>query len=309
MKCSRCSRGAIIFLKHPKLRFCQDHFNEYFIRKVQRTIRKYRMINPSDKIAVAVSGGKDSIALLHVLTRIISNSQITCIHINLGISGYSENCQIVVEEVCELLGVKYEIVDLEREYGFTIDYLVKRGIGKRAPCSICGLVKRRVVNDMALKLGFEKLATGHTLDDEVTFLLQNLASGNLDLIIRSGPVAESKYGKLVGKIKPLYEISEQETMLYCYVNKLKYVDVECPYARNAPSLKLKKLINEIESIRPGFKISLLKNFTRKIKPIITEKLGTELGEQVKFCRLCGYPTVGDVCAFCRLKMKLEKYAN
>ncbi len=304
-KCFKCSNRATVTLKYPRINLCTNHFNEFFIKRVKKTIEKYRMLNLSEKIGVAVSGGKDSVALLVVLTKILETDNINCIHIDLGISDYSSKCRETVMKLCDELNISCKIVDLKKCYGFTLDDLVKRKIIKRAPCSICGMIKRRVLNDIGIEIGVDKIVTGHNLDDEVTFLLQNLVGGNIDLLIRSGPIIEKKYGKLIARAKPLYEISEYETLIYCKVNDLRYVEIECPYAKNAPTIQLKKKINEIEEIRPGFKLSLLKNFRRKILPLIIKSYKVK-EEEVKFCKICGYPTTSEICAFCRLRMRVKK---
>jgi len=304
VRCSKCSKRATISLRHPKLNLCAEHFKEYFENRLTKTIKRYKMIKKGESILVAISGGKDSIALLHALCNALGDKvEIKAIHINLGIKQYSSKCLRISRDFLKKLDIEHYIIDLKREYGFTVDEAVSKLQFKRAPCSICGLIKRRVLNDYALKLKVDKLATGHTLDDEATFILTNYASGNLDLLLRSGPAIPTKYGILISRIKPLYEISELETTLYCMINNLSYVEEECPYSKEAPTISLKQMINQIENIRLGFKISLIRTYNRMIKPAISS-FYAQLEEEPKFCRDCGYPTNADYCAFCRLKRKI-----
>ena len=286
------------------MKLCAEHFDEYFINRLTRTLKRYKMIKEGERILVAISGGKDSIALIHALYRILFGKvDIKAIHIRLGIKDYSNVCLKITTEILNQLDIEHHIVDLKQEYRFTVDEIVSKLRFRRAPCSICGLIKRRVLNDYALKLKVDKIATGHTLDDEATFLLLNYASGNLDLLSRSGPTAPSKYKILVAKIKPLYEVTELETATYCKVNNLKYVESKCPYAEKAPTIALKDVVNNIEKIRPGFKLHLIRSFNRKIKPAI-KSFYAQLEGELKFCKICGYPTNATYCAFCRLKRRI-----
>ncbi len=295
-RCRRCGAKAVITMDGESL--CASHFKERFLRKIESTIKKYGLVRTNEKIGVAVSGGKDSSALLHSLNMILDETPVA-IFLDLGIEGYSDTCLRNVRELCARIGAELKVFQVREMYGFTVSEAVARLRRHRTPCSICGMIKRRALNDAALELGVDKLATGHTLDDEVTFLLVNYASGDLDLLARSGPFSPSKYGKLVARIKPLYETTERETEAYCKVNNIPYTKAKCPYSATAPTIRLKKAVAQLDEARPGFRASLLRSFNKSIKPVIRSYWAER--EKTLFCRKCGYPTTKEICGFCRLR--------
>ena len=85
MKCKICGKEATVYLNYPRMRLCKEHFIAYFERKIERTIKKYKMVSPEENILIAFSGGKDSAAVAHVFKKL--GYSITGLHINLGIGG------------------------------------------------------------------------------------------------------------------------------------------------------------------------------------------------------------------------------
>lgn len=303
-RCSLCKSKAFIFLKYAGIKLCKEHFTIYFINRMAKTIKKYQMIKPNEKVLIGVSGGKDSIAMLHALNEILKDTnELIAVHIDLGINEYSTESREIFKQICSKIGIKNKIVSIKKRYGFTIEEAIKRV--KRPPCSICGLIKRRILNEYAIELGVDKIATGHTLDDEVTYLLINYIDGKIDMLLKRKPILPRIHRKLVARIKPLYEISDLETQIYCLINNLKYVEKPCPYAEDSPTLKIKKIIMQLEEIRPGTKLSLLRNFTNKIHIALERYYLEKTNEKINECIKCGYPTSQKVCAFCKLKEKIQ----
>ncbi|ASI99948.1 tRNA-5-methyluridine(54) 2-sulfurtransferase [Thermococcus celer] len=290
MKCKFCDRPAFIKLHYPRMYLCPEHFTEYFERKVKRTIERYRMIGPDERILVVVSGGKDSAVTAHVLKKLGYN--VECLHINLGIGEYSAKSEEYAKRQCETLGVPLHIVRVRE--------LLGKGIGevrtRRPTCSYCGLTKRYIFNKFAHDNGFDAVATGHNLDDEASFILANLMNWNTQYLAKQGPVTPSQFnGKLVKKVKPLYELTEREVVAYALANGIEYEMEECPHAAGATTLEYKAILNGMEEKRPGTKINFVKGYLRKKALFETELEETELRE----CRTCGMPSNGEVCSFCR----------
>jgi len=176
------------------------------LNRLEKTINRYRMVKGGDRILAAVSGGKDSAVLLHLLAKAKESLGISLIalHINLGIGSYSENCYRAAVKLAELLGVPIITVDLE-ELGIPIPKLI--GLTSRNPCSICGTVKRYLMNFAAVSLGASSVATGHNLDDVMHFILKTFLLGDMDQLVKLKPSTEVLGGLAVAKIKPLVELS------------------------------------------------------------------------------------------------------
>ncbi len=302
MKCSKCGELAVINMRQHRLRLCAEHFTEWFVAMTQRTVEKYKMFSRRDKVLVAVSGGKDSLALWDVLLRLGYRAE--GMYIGLGIDegiGYSaqslEFCRRFVEE--RHPQAVLHVVDIAQEYGQGIPTLARtkrRGRGK--PCAVCGLVKRHVMNRVALEGGFAAIATGHNLDDEVAVLMQNTLHWQTGYLARQAPVLEERDG-LARKVKPFVRLYERETAAYVLIQGIGYIYDECPFARGSTTNFYKELLNRLERNSPGAKQQFYLEFLRareKGKVIFAERT-----VELHPCRRCGQPTTaGDLCAFCRL---------
>ena len=311
MKCSKCGGIAVINMRQHRLRLCAEHFLEWFVNMTERTIQKYDMFTPDDRVLVAVSGGKDSLALWDVLLQL--GYQAEGMYIGLGIDegiGYSgkslEMCRQFVAH--HRPGAELHTVDLEGEYGQSIPVLARtsrRGRGK--PCAVCGLVKRHIMNHVALHGapgrarggGFAAIATGHNLDDEVAVLMQNTLRWQAGYLARQAPVLEERDG-LARKVKPFIRLYERETAAYTLIKGIDYIYDECPFAKGSTTNFYKELLNQLELNSPGTKQQFYLEFlsSRNAGRVVFAQ--TARGE-LHPCTRCGQPTTaGDLCAFCRL---------
>jgi tRNA(Ile)-lysidine synthase TilS/MesJ len=102
MFCARCKNKAEITLEYPKLNLCGHCFAEFYERKVKETVERYHLIEKNDRILVGVSGGKDSGSLLFVLPKVFPDRYISALYLNLGISGYSDECEGKVRELAKM---------------------------------------------------------------------------------------------------------------------------------------------------------------------------------------------------------------
>jgi len=264
------------------------------------------MIERGDVVLVAVSGGKDSLVLLDVLSRISDELHFTIIGVtlDLGIKNYSSEAIEYAIEGFKRKKVKYFVVDVKKEYRFSIDdvYINRKRLG-RSICSICGLVKRYVLNDIALKLGATKVATGHTLDDIAQYVLMSLFSGNYEQLAKIYPISTSKLEGLVTRIKPLAETPEEDIIAYAKLNEIKFSQSQCPYSKGALSLEFKELLRRIDEKHPGLKVSLVRNFYKRLYPLLVSRYTTNV-QDVRKCQKCGIPTTSKICSFCKLRMRL-----
>lgn len=292
MKCKFCKEQARIKLRSYNLRLCEDCFQDFFKKRVRLTIEKFKMHSSGDKILIAVSGGKDSLCLWHVLDDIGYKTQ--GLHIDLGIAGYSEKSKEYVLKFARDNNFNLKIIDVKEELGTGVRELSR--IAGRVSCGVCGMLRRYIMNREAE--GFNCLATGHTLDDEASTLFGNLLNWQEGFLRRQSPVLKANES-LKKKIKPFCLVSEEEISFYAFICNIGYISENCPLSKNATSLFYKHILDEVEEKMPAAKLKFYKQFIKKgyFKGTIEEKLMP--------CRICGYLTVSGVCSFCRLKEKLR----
>ena len=296
MKCS-CGLEPIYFRRYSGQYFCKSCFNTYFETKVYETINKHNLIEPGEKVAVGVSGGKDSTVLLHILNKLSKQLKIELypITIDEGITGYKENGLSAVRKNCEALGLPLEIVSLEENTGFRLDKLASKGDKK--PCTYCGVFRRKFLNQWSLEIGADKLATGHNLDDEAQAVMMNYISGDIDRLQRLNGKIQNHY--LVRRVKPLSKLPEKEIMIYALLNKLEISQDECPYARENHRTKVRDFLNELEVERPGVKFSIINGQNRL--------QNTQSGGRAKVqrCEVCEHATTRNKCRACELTEEIK----
>jgi len=249
-RCKRCRGPAVIELRRHNAAFCQACFERYFRGQVERAIHDFRMLDAEDRVLVAVSGGKDSLALWDVLLDL--GYAASGMYLGLGIGGYSERSGETVRRFAEERGANLIHVDLRDDYGFDIPTAGSKG--SRSTCSVCGLSKRYVFNRVALDHGFDVVATGHNLDDETATLLGNTLRWQAEYIARQHPALSAREG-MVRKVKPLHRLSELETAAYAFLRGLDYVVEECPLVAGNTQLRYKDALNRLEAASPGTKAS------------------------------------------------------
>ncbi len=296
MKCTRCRSRAVVDVPRANAHFCGGCFTDHYVPNlVLRAIKHDDMCSRSDRILVAVSGGKDSLALWGLLTEL--GYQADGLYLGLGIGGYSDRSAVVCREFAERIGRPLVEVDLEEYAGYTIPVAAKN---KRRPaCATCGLSKRHVFNAIARDRGYDVVATGHNLDDEVAVLFGNLLRWETAYLARQSPVLEATHPSLVRKVKPLYRVAERETAAYCVLKGIDYVVEECPLVEGNTQMKYKGALDALEEASPGTKHAFLFGFLDRAKALFPAD-GVELGE----CARCGSATPGEVCAFCKAQAAL-----
>jgi uncharacterized protein (TIGR00269 family) len=295
MKCRRCKAPAIVELRRHNAAFCRDCFLRHVHEQVKRAIEAYDMLGPSDRVLVAVSGGKDSLALWDVLLDL--GFRADGLYLGLGIGEYSSRSAEVVRSFARERRADHVEVDLARDYGFDIPTAGRKG--SRSTCAVCGLSKRYVFNRAAREGGYDVIATGHNLDDEAATLLGNTLRWQTDYIARQFPVLEAEEG-LARKVKPLYRLSELETAAYAFLRGIDYVVEECPLVAGNTQLRYKEAMNRLESTSPGTKAQFFFGYLDRAAPLFAEQDAVELGP----CERCGQPTTGRFCAFCRAQAQI-----
>jgi uncharacterized protein (TIGR00269 family) len=298
MKCRVCGGQATIKLESYNTKLCERDFLAFFERRVKNAIKDFDMLNHQDRVLVAVSGGKDSLALWDVLRRL--GYQVSGYHLVVNIPGSSEDALQKSQAFAEKTGAELIVENLAE----LIDADIKAAARamKKPVCSVCGMVKRYRFNQLASEHGFTAVVTGHHLDDESATLLGNLVHWQEDYLARQYPVLPVRPG-MVKKAKPLVYVSKKEIEIYARLRDIAFASSECPYAEGATSLVYKDLVNSLEEKMPSTKIFFLKTFFKKYRTYFKDAR-LENPAELHPCPECGYPTSGPVCNFCQLKHKL-----
>ncbi|HIE19217.1 TPA: TIGR00269 family protein [Candidatus Bathyarchaeota archaeon] len=306
LKCSVCKRRNVFYVRqYSGEKLCRKCFTESIENKVRAAISKHNMFKFDDRIAVAVSGGKDSINLLHILSKIEKDypkSSLCAITVDEGIKGYRDEAIKIAAENCEMLGIDQTVISFKEIYGYTLDEIVEKIKHKAlTPCAYCGVLRRRVLNIAVRKAAADKIATAHTLDDEVQTFLLNLFHGDPFRTIRSGSKFTSENLQLTPRVKPFCEVLERESVLYAYVKGIKFQETPCPYAGEALRNDIRIYLNWLEEKHPSVKYTLYRSI-EKIREAITSHVEET---RLQSCRICGEPTTSTICQVCKILSELE----
>jgi uncharacterized protein (TIGR00269 family) len=289
-----CREPAIIDLPRHNANFCVEHFEQLCRRQVEKAIKDFDMLAPTDRVLVAVSGGKDSLALWDLLKMLGYDAD--GLYIGLGIGEYSDESARYVKDFADQRGLTLRTVSLRDDYGYDIPTAAKAT--RRVPCSACGLSKRHLFDQAALEGGYDAVATGHNLDDEAAVLFGNTLRWDVEYLARQLPVLPARDG-FPKKVKPLVRLTEREMAAWCIVRGIDYIVEECPMAVGNRHLGYKATLNAIEAESPGSKASFYLNFIDKMAPLLVSQSAAAHGD-LHDCISCGAPTTGETCAFCRL---------
>ncbi len=305
MTCKKCSIKPVIILPNSNIKLCSSCFAKYFEKKVYKTVRQYNLIEKKDKIAVALSGGKDSLSLLYVLNKLATQQKdlaLTAILIDEGIKGYREFTIKDAKTFCKKYNISLKVYSYKKEFGYSLDQLVKK-INLNY-CTICGVLRRYLLNKYARKLKVKKLATAHNLDDEAQAVLMNIFRNNVEISARLGPITGVvKDKRFIPRIKPFYFLTEKETATYAYLKKFNSKFVECPYITGSLRDNVRNLLNDFEERYPGTKHAVINSFL-EILPLLKKHYATF--KQIKECRYCNEPCSQEICKTCQLLDKIRK---
>jgi len=287
---------------------CKKCFIKSIEYKAKKTISKYSMIRHGDTVAVAVSGGKDSLVLLNILKNTLASqdSQLVAITVDEGIRGYRDESLSIVKNFCASIGVENRIMSFSELFGLSMDKAMEvRPSEKISSCSMCGTFRRRALDLLAESCGANVVATGHNLDDYVQTFLINLFAGDVERIGWTYP-EPVEYGITeLRKIKPLMEIYEREIVLYAIHTNIPFQSEECPYKDESIRSAFRNHLNNLEKIHPGIKYNAYSSISKIAKKIKTASslntLDVNHGVQKehKRCIICNRDSSNTVCSVCR----------
>lgn len=277
-------------------------FKNYIEKKVKSTITKYKLFNKKDKIAVAVSGGKDSTVLLYILKKL--GYSVEGITIDANIGNYTKKNLENLKAVCDKYKIKLNIISFREEFGKSLCYL--RSVLKEkgydySSCMLCGILKRYLLNKYSRKLKFDILATGHNLDDEAQAIIMNVFRNDFKLAKRQGPATgSSKSKKFVKRVKPLYFLKEEEIEKYSKILKFPVHYGMCPCSINAYRREYKNYLDKFEEKHPSIKYNIIR-FQESLK----NNLKKEKVVKIDACEICGEPCSKKICKVCTILKHLE----
>ena len=293
MKCRVCRGPAVIDVRRHNANFCAEHFLRLCRDQVARAIGDHEMLDPGDRVLVAVSGGKDSLAVWDILVEL--GYRADGLYLGLGIDGYSPESEAFARAFADERGLSLEVVDLPTDYGYDIRNGARTA--KRVPCSACGLSKRHLFDEAARRGGYDAVATGHNLDDEAAVLLGNVLRWQGEYLARQRPVLPAGDG-FPRKVKPLVRLGEREMAAYCVLRGIDYMVEECPMAAGNKHIGYKEALNSIEERSPGTKQAFYFGFLDRAADRFTPD--DDKRPAIGRCVRCGAPAGGEVCAFCHL---------
>ena len=307
MNCTKCKIKAVIGLPRHNAAFCKLCFNTFVHEQVARAVKSERMFGPTDRILVAVSGGKDSLTLWQILLTL--GYRADALYVDLGIPGYSEKSHEKVQHFADKLGQSHEtklIVHTVQE---------KEGAGIRElamlihwpTCSTCGTIKRYQFNRAAVEQNYDVMATGHNLDDEAARLLGNVLHWQTEYLDKQGPSLPASVEGFAKKVKPLYRLSEREIAAYAVLNRIDYIVEECPMAKGSKMLLYKEVLNRLETESPGTKHRFYCGFLERdtSAPPRTGTMQEHDQTALHPCSACGQPTSGEICSYCKMMARAK----
>jgi len=298
-RCDHCAEPAVYRDTKSGRHLCREHFITDVETRVAETIRSRNLIVKDDHVAIALSGGKDSTALLMILAKILSSLdsvRLSAITIDEGISGYREDTIRSADMLVARYGLPHITVSFPELFGGTLDAF----LSGREPeaCSVCGILRRKALNVAAERAGATKVATGHNLDDEAQSVFMNVLRGDLPRLVRDS--GSDSQGRFIPRIKPLMYVSEKEIAVYLMLHGMWADLPECPYSVHALRGEVRRMLATLESKHPGTMLNLMKSKEK----IEAQCGGLLMKETVHRCRECGDPCSGEVCQYCKLKKTL-----
>ena len=299
-RCLLCSEPAVFHDKKTGRHLCRDHFIADIEARVAETIRSRHLIVPGDHVLIALSGGKDSTALLMILARLLPSRdsvRLSAVTIDEGIAGYREDTICSADRLVGQYGLDHVCISFTELFGGTLDtFLAGR---ESEACSVCGILRRKALNVAAERAGATKLATGHNLDDEAQSVFMNVLRGDLPRLVRDS--GSDSQGRFIPRIKPLQFVSEKEISVYLMLHGAWAELPECPYAVHALRREVRCMLATLESHHPGTMLHLMESKAK----IEARCAGLPDAEPVRHCRECGDPCSGGICQLCQLKKSFK----
>jgi uncharacterized protein (TIGR00269 family) len=300
--CTKCQKEESLYYRAYSGEYlCKKCFLRSIESKAAKTISKYSMIEYGDKVAVGVSGGKDSLCLLYILKMLFdqhpnNGNELVAITIDEGINGYRDESLQIVKDFCAQLQIGSKILSYESLFGIDMDQaMVQRSSQKMSSCSMCGTFRRRAIDIAAETVEADIVATAHNMDDQLQTFMINLLAGDVERIgwIYPEPVQYTQAG--MKKVKPFVEIYEYDIAFYALQRGIPFQSEDCPYMNESIRTDLREFFNKLERDHPGIKYNAYRSMT-KISKVLRSSMPPS---ETKKCSRCGHVSTGDICSVCK----------
>lgn len=302
-QCSKCSKPAITYFRYNGTHLCEEHFIQFFHRRVKKEIRKQGKIEYNSRIGIAISGGKDSIVALQIMYELYKprkDVEIIGLSIDEGIKGYRDESIEIAKNHCKELDIDHHIISYKETVGKTMDEICLMDEKKLGACSYCGVFRRFCLNTLSKELQINRLVTGHNLDDMAQSIFMNFVNADMEKLARLGPHIKVQPG-LIPRMMPLRLIPEKENALYAIIKGYPVHDAVCPYAVEASRGYVKDIVYDLEERNPGTRHSIVKSYD-EIRDLLFEKYPPA---KLKECKNCQEPTTHTYCKTCTFKKELN----
>ena len=306
--CNFCHEKEVVIHRRYSGEFlCELCFINSIEKKINKTISKYNMLKPQDKIVVALSGGKDSIAILYNLIKIQKkkyySKPLIALSIDEGIENYRNNSLRNARNFCEKNKITHKVIAFKDIIGRTLDEIIalkKKSDNYQNACNYCATLRRRLLNDGARELGADVLVMGHNLTDFAETFLMNILFKRFQLISNQylfKPINPDTSKYFIKKVSPLMRIPEEDILLYSNLKKFDYSSSHCPYREKDPIVR-KRVLDFLEICKkfsPEIEFNLFNGFLE-----MSELLYSQYNQkEFNYCEVCGYPAgKAKVCLYC-----------
>ncbi len=305
MACDRCGEAAVAWIRYGGAHLCKAHFLAFVEKRAKEELRREVDLRPGTRIAIGLSGGKDSstaTTLLHDFVAPRREVELVAVTVDEGIASYRPKGLELAADLCARLGIEHRVISYRQTVGFEMDAVVKLD-GDAIPCGYCGVFRRQALNRAAREVGADYVATGLNLDDTAQSILMDVARADLDRLARLGPHETPQPG-LVPRLQPLRMIPEKEVLLYAMLRGIPFHDATCPYAERAQRGRFSGVIAELEAAAPGTRHAIVSTFDQ-IRPLLQERFASGSPRE---CARCGEPASDDLCKACELAERLSRLA-
>ncbi len=279
-----------MYFKTIKKNVRKEKFKEAFEKLVLKTVKKYKLINKNEKVAIAFSGGKDSLTLLYILRKYYD---VVAITIDNNIKDFSYKYVKKVKEICKILNVKLYLSSFKEEFNLKLSDIAN----EKNACNICSSLRRYLINKIARNLKVSKVVTGHNLDDEVqNFLLNLIRNDKLNLAKSKIITGVIKNSKFVPRIKPLRYVYEEDVKKFALLLKeegITFFDEQCPYKKSSIREEIREYLNELER-----KYGRVKEKMIKVSDKLSKILESKIKKEIHYCKICGEVSSKEICRKC-----------
>ena len=226
------------------------------LSRMRKAIEEYKMLEHNDKIAICLSGGKDSITLLYAfkaLQRFYPKKfEIIAISIDPGFKFFDTN---FLKNICSNLEIP---LFLEKSNAKEIVFDIRK---EKNPCPLCANLRRGIINSIAIREGCNKIALGHNEDDVLeTFLLNLLYTGSIGTF---SPISYMDRSGIT-LIRPLIYTSEKDTKRFIKKNELSVMPKVCPVDGTSKREDMKQMIFSLQKEIPSIRANLFGAIQRNL---------------------------------------------